>query len=71
MKEQIEETRDCLRVIRFPELFKKVGLCRSQIWRLEKSGDFPRSIPLGKNSKGWLESDVDAWLLARRQGVAQ
>jgi len=66
MKEQITETRDSLRVIRFPELFKKVGLCRSQIWRLEKSGDFVKSFSLGKNSKGWLESDVDAWLLARR-----
>jgi len=66
MKKQITETRDTLRVIRFPELFKKVGLCRSQIWRLERSGDFVKSIPLGKNSKGWLESDVDAWLLTRR-----
>ena len=71
MKEQITETRDSLRVIRFPELFKKVGLCRSQIWRLEKSGDFPKSIPLGKNSKGWIEADVNAWLNERRQGVAQ
>jgi prophage regulatory protein len=69
MKEQTNEARDTLRVIRYPELFKKVGLCRSQIWRLERQGDFPKSIPLGKNSKGWIEADIDAWLNERRKRV--
>jgi len=55
-------------VIRFPELYRKIGLCRSQIWRLEKQGDFPKSIPLGKASKGWIEADVNAWLEERRGG---
>ncbi|TLS78024.1 AlpA family phage regulatory protein [Mariprofundus erugo] len=59
-----------MRVIRFPELHRRIGLCRSQIWRLEKQGDFPKSIPLGKNSKGWIEADVTAWLEARRGGGA-
>jgi len=70
MTEQITEARDTLRVIRFPELFKKVGLCRSQIWRLEKQSAFPKSIHLGKNSKGWIEADIDAWLNERRKAVA-
>jgi len=68
MKKQIVETRDTLRVIRFPELYRKIGLCHSQIWRLEKQGDFPKSIPLGKASKGWIEADVNAWLEERRGG---
>lgn len=70
MKQHTEETRDTLRVIRFPELHRKIGLCRSQVWRLEQQGDFPKSIPLGKNSKGWIEADVNAWLEARRGGAA-
>jgi len=70
MKKQLEEIRNTMRVIRYPELFKMVPLCRSQIWRLEKSGDFPRSIPLGGNSKGWFYSDVEAWLNERRAEVA-
>ncbi|MBF0282084.1 MAG: AlpA family phage regulatory protein [Zetaproteobacteria bacterium] len=65
MKQQIKETRETLRVIRYPELFRKINLCRSQVWRLEKAGDFPKSIPLGKNSKGWIESEVDAWLIEK------
>ena len=71
MKKQIEATRDSLRVIRFPELHHKIGLCRSQVWRLERQGDFPKGIPLGKNSKGWIEADVNAWLEERREGVAK
>ena len=66
MKKHIEESRETLRVIRYPELFRKIGLSRSQVWRLEKQGDFPRSIQLGKNSKGWIEADVDTWLTERR-----
>ncbi|MFC1537088.1 helix-turn-helix transcriptional regulator [Pseudomonadota bacterium] len=70
MKKQIDAARDSLRVIRFPELHRKIGLGRSQVWRLEKQGDFPKSIPLGKNSKGWIEADVNAWLEERRKRVA-
>jgi len=70
MSKQIEETRETLRVIRYPELFKMVPLCRSQIWRLEKQGHFPKSIPLGGNSKGWFLSDIEAWLNERRQAMA-
>jgi len=71
MTKQINETRDSLRAIRFPELHRKVGLGRTQIWRLEKQGDFPKSITLGKNSKGWIESEIDDWLNERRAEVAQ
>jgi len=70
MSKHIEETRETMRVIRYPELFKMVPLCRSQIWRLEKQGDFPKSISLGGNSKGWFLSDIEAWLNERRQAVA-
>jgi len=34
-----------------------------------KQGDFPKSIPLGGNSKGWLLSDIEAWLNERREGA--
>lgn len=66
MKQQAETSGSPMRVIRYPELHRKIGLCRTQIWRLEKEGKFPRSITLGSNSKGWLEHEVDAWLLEHR-----
>ncbi|TLS66503.1 AlpA family phage regulatory protein [Mariprofundus erugo] len=65
--QQSETAHDSMRIIRFPELHRRIGLSRTQIWRLEKEGEFPKSIPLGKNSKGWIEADVIAWLLERRK----
>lgn len=67
MAHRNEGSHEFLRVIRFPELYRKVGLSRSQIWRLEKECAFPKSIELGKNSRGWFEAEVDAWLQSRRR----
>ena len=70
MKQQLEQTRDTLRIIRYPELFNKVPLSRSQIWRLEREGKFPKSIKIGANSKGWVESQIDDWLCQRIEEAA-
>ncbi|MDP2595142.1 AlpA family phage regulatory protein [Alteromonas stellipolaris] len=46
-----------------------VQLSRSTIWRLEKSGQFPKRVRLGQNSIGWLKGDVDIWLESRKGGT--
>ena len=43
-----------------------VPLSRSQIWRLEKAGKFPRRIQISDNSVGWDEADIEEWLQARK-----
>lgn len=53
------------RVIRFPEVKRRVGYSRMHVDRLEKDGKFPKRIRLGENSVGWLESEVNAWLAAK------
>ena len=58
------------RILDAHELHDRVPYSRVQIWRLEKSGHFPRRISLGPNRVGWLESEVERWLeerLARRR----
>jgi len=45
-----------------PELFSKLSLSDATIWRMEKSGKFPRRIKLGGNSVGWFVNEVDDWL---------
>lgn len=50
------------RIIRKPELFSKLSLSDATIWRMEKSGKFPRRIKLGGNSVGWFVNEVDDWL---------
>jgi len=38
---------------------------RVHIWRLERVGEFPRRVPIGRARHGWLESEIDAWLKAK------
>jgi prophage regulatory protein len=60
------------RVLRLPEVKSKTGLGRTTIYRMESSGAFPRSIPLGGKAVGWIEAEIDGWIEARmaeRQGA--
>jgi predicted DNA-binding transcriptional regulator AlpA len=58
----MEEPRP-FRIIRRHDLPKYVGLQRTQIAELIKSGQFPRPISLNDNGRsvGWLEDEVIAW----------
>lgn len=50
------------RFIRLNEDLSRVGLCKASIYNRIKAGNFPRPIPIGGKSVGWLESDVDLWI---------
>lgn len=50
------------RILRFPEVNKRVGYCRMHVDRLEKAGKFPQRVQIGPNSVGWVESDIDRWI---------
>ena len=52
-------------LIRKPELKQKIGLSESTIWRLEKSGQFPKRKQITSRLVGWLRSDVDKWIESR------
>ena len=58
------ETED--RILRKPELMTKLGLSDATIWRRERLGQFPKRISLGGKSVGWFESEVNAWLQAKK-----
>lgn len=53
------------RVIRLADLPSFVGLKRTQIDVLIKSGEFPRPVKLSKRAKAWLESEIVAWQAQR------
>jgi prophage regulatory protein len=55
------------RVLRLPEVMRRVGLSRSTIWRLVRREEFPKPIPLSKNAQGWFEEEVNAWLTEKAQ----
>lgn len=53
------------KVLRLPEVRNRTGLSKSSIYLHIKQGSFPRPIPLGVRSVGWLEGDVESWLEQR------
>ncbi|WP_415999628.1 helix-turn-helix transcriptional regulator [Citrobacter portucalensis] len=64
-----------VKVLRLADVMKKIGVARSTIydWMNKKSprhdSTFPQRVRLGKASVGWIESELDTWLLSRKDAV--
>ncbi|MER5111323.1 AlpA family transcriptional regulator [Serratia marcescens] len=62
-----------IKILRLPAVLTKIGIARSTIydWINPKSprydATFPKQRRLGQQSVGWLESEIDEWLLLRHQ----
>lgn len=50
------------RLLRVPDLCKKLGISRAQIYRLLSAGDFPRPLRLSERTRAWRESDIELWI---------
>ena len=49
-------------LLRLPGVCALVGLSKSQIYRLIRTGGFPPGISLGANSVAWPAEQVQAWV---------
>lgn len=62
-------------IIRLPEVKARCGLSRSEIYRRESLGEFPKRVKLGARSVGWVLSEVQEFIEARiresRNGAAR
>ncbi|EDI1752522.1 hypothetical protein GD488_23820 [Salmonella enterica] len=60
-----------MKILRVRDVCKKLGIGRSTIydWINTKSprydDTFPKPLQLGKKSVGWLESDLEQWIINR------
>ena len=48
--------------LRISDLSDKVGIGRSQIYKLIQQGDFPTQIKLGERISVWSESEIEEWM---------
>lgn len=55
------------RVIRLPKVIEKTGMRRSSIYASMKNGRFPASFNLGPRCVGWLEGEIDQWIVDRME----
>jgi prophage regulatory protein len=65
---ELAESSGYPRFLRLPEVRQRVPYSRPTIYRLVKSGDFPKPYNLGARAVAWLESDITAWIEARVHG---
>ena len=52
-------------ILRLPEVKNRTGLSRSSIYLRMANDEFPSPISLGGRSVGWLEQDIDEWIIDR------
>lgn len=50
------------KLLRLPEVLRRVPFGRSTIYKRMGEGTFPESIDCGGNVRAWYESDVLDWL---------
>lgn len=54
-----------MRIIRLKEVIESTGLARSTVYKFISDGVFPKPISLGDRCVGWLESEVQDWILGK------
>lgn len=52
-------------ILRLPEVKTRTGLSRSSIYLRMAESEFPKSISLGGRAVGWLEHDIDEWIVEK------
>ncbi|MDK9362913.1 helix-turn-helix transcriptional regulator [Lelliottia wanjuensis] len=61
------------KILRLKEVIKKLGISRSTIYDWLNTNSprydetFPKQVHLGLKSVGWLEYELDEWLLSRKK----
>ncbi len=53
------------KLIRLHEVLAATGLSRSEIYRLEALGHFPKRVPISERSTAWAQDEIEKWVEAR------
>lgn len=54
-----------MRIIRLSEVLLFTGLARSTVYRYIEKGIFPKPVSLGDRAVGWVDEEVQAWVMDR------
>ena len=52
-------------ILRMDQVEKATGYKRPTIYKMQKAGNFPKSVSLGARAVGWVESEIQEWVQAR------
>jgi prophage regulatory protein len=59
------------RILRKPAVRELTGYSDTQIWRLEKAGQFPARLQIGPGAVGWYSDEIEAWIETRTRGFGR
>jgi len=51
-------------ILRLPRVQAMTGLSRSEIYRREGLGQFPKRVSIGARSVGWVSGEIQSWIEA-------
>jgi prophage regulatory protein len=51
------------KLLRLPQVLERVPFCRATIYQLMRKGEFPKQVKMGERSAGWVESEIEAWVV--------
>ena len=54
-----------LKILRLPQVCEVTGLGRSMIYQMKAERRFPTRVKVGIRAVGWVEREVNAWLVHR------
>ena len=55
------------KILRLKNVTEVTSMSRSTIYRLMEQGKFPKPVKLSQRIVGFLEQDIDQWILDRYQ----
>ena len=59
------------RLLRRREVERITGMSRASIYRLMRSGGFPRPVKVSETAVRWRESDIMAWIESRPAAASE
>jgi len=54
------------RIIRPDELAEMLSLSKVTLYRMQNEGELPPKINISSRAVGWLRSDIEEWLLSKK-----
>jgi prophage regulatory protein len=59
------------RFISVKQVLDRICLSKTELYERMKAGTFPRSVALGPQKVVFLESEIDAWMIAQVEASGQ
>lgn len=59
-----------MHILRPKEVAKKLGISRTTLWRWSRKEGFPVKVQLGPQTVGWIENEIDDWILRQQSDRA-